>query len=391
MMPRRSFFKTTALWLAATTAWRQGLSAQDPAFYPSVKPRKLVFPRDHGAHLDFRTEWWYLTGWLGEGSDVIGFQLTFFRSRTQHPDNNPSRFAPKQLLFAHAAVSLAKENRFLSASRSGRLNGTRFNVSELDTAIQLDDWSLEHLTHSAREMGSESEESEMYQGRFAGEGFALTFSASAQSKPLLRGNAGVSQKGPQSQHSSYYYSRAPLRVTAQVQLGQELQTQQIQQTKNSMSSEKSVQSLQGVAWLDHEWSSQLLMPGAVGWDWMGINLLNGGTLMAFQIRDAHSESLYAHVDARDRSGQPNHAWNGLRFKPGGHWRTKSLIEYPLPMNLELAGVTYRLVPLMLTQEVDARTSTGGFYWEGAVSLMKDEQLLGHGYLELTGYGGALNF
>jgi len=141
--------------------------------------------------------------------------------------------------------------------------------------------------------------------------------------------------------------------------------------------------------LDHEWSSQVLMPGAVGWDWLGINLLDGGTLMAFQIRNTISEPLYAHVDARDRQGQPAKGWSGLKWQPRGRWRAKSLIEYPLPMDLVVGGQSFQLVPLMLAQEVDARASTGGFYWEGAVSLMQDDRLLGQGYLELTGYGAPL--
>jgi hypothetical protein len=339
------------------------LSFETSSFYPSVKPRSLVFPRDHGAHLDFRTEWWYLTGWLGEGADAMGFQLTFFRSRTQHPSENPSRLAPKQLLFAHGAVSLAKENRFLHANRSGRMSGKRLSAEVFDTALQFDDWYLRRLANLGEEV---------YEGRFSGEGFALSFKANTHAPPLLRGNRGVSRKGPEAQHSSHYYSRAPLKVTAQLQLDQQ------------------TQAMQGMAWLDHEWSSQLLMPGAVGWDWLGINLLDGGTLMAFQIRNARTEALYAHVDARDSKGEPMQGWSRMRWIAGGPWRSKSLIEYPLPMQLELGGLLYRLVPLMLAQEVDARTSTGGFYWEGAVSLMQDERLLGQGYLELTGYGGPLN-
>ena len=37
------------------------------------------FPRDHGAHSAYRTEWWYFTGWL-EAPDgrPIGIQITFF-------------------------------------------------------------------------------------------------------------------------------------------------------------------------------------------------------------------------------------------------------------------------------------------------------------------------
>ena len=111
--------------------------------------------------------------------------------------------------------------------------------------------------------------------------------------------------------------------------------------------------------------------------------------MAFQIRDANQSSLYEHVDARDVNGKPIESWNGLKWLRTKKWRAKSLLEYPIPMDLQVGSVNYQLVPLMLSQEVDARASTGGHYWEGAVSLMQGEHLLGHGYLELTGYGEPL--
>jgi predicted secreted hydrolase len=360
--PRRNAIKTAAFWMAGLSSWQSVLAATDTAFYPQVKPRRLVFPRDYGAHPDYRTEWWYLTGWLGQGPSAIGFQLTFFRSRTQHAVDNPSRLAPQQLLFAHAALAVAKQDVFLHANRAGRLSGTSLRAETADTNLQFEDWHLRRLQRAA---------SEVYEGHFSGEGFSLSFEASAQQPVILRGQGGVSQKGPQAEQASYYYSRAPLRVNANVQLG------------------KQTQSMQGQAWLDHEWSSQLLMPGATGWDWLGINLLDGGTLMAFQIRNSKSEPLYAHVDARDRAGLSVKGWRAMKWQPKGSWRSKSLIEYPIPMDLVVDGQIFSLVPLMLAQEVDARASTGGFYWEGAVCLMREDRILGHGYLELTGYGAPL--
>ncbi|WP_299509953.1 lipocalin-like domain-containing protein [uncultured Limnohabitans sp.] len=362
MTPRRHAIKTAALMLAGLSPWSSSFAATEAAFYPAVKPRRLVFPRDHGAHPAYRTEWWYLTGWLGQGPSAIGFQLTFFRSRTQHAVDNPSRLAPTQLLFAHAAMSVAKQDVFLHANRAGRLSGTALRAETADTDLQFEDWHLRRVQRAA---------AEVYEGHFSGEGFALSFEASTQQAVILRGQEGWSQKGPEALQASHYYSRAPLRVNAQMQLGQQSQK------------------LEGKAWLDHEWSSQLLMPGAVGWDWLGINLLDGGTLMAFQIRNQKSEPLYAHVDARDREGLSTQAWNGLTWHARGSWRSKALIDYPIPMDLVVGGQSFRLVPLMLAQEVDARASTGGFYWEGAVSLMQADRLLGHGYLELTGYGAPL--
>lgn len=362
---RRYALQTAALMAAGLLPWPAQTTAgaaTDLPFYPSVKPRRLNFPRDYGSHPEYRTEWWYLTGWLGQGSSAMGFQLTFFRSRTQHATENPSRLAPKQLLFAHAAVAVAQKNVFLHANRSGRLGGTLLRAETSDTDVQFEDWHLRRTQGAANEV---------YLGSFTGEGFAVSFDASTAQPALLRGQGGFSSKGPEALQASHYYSRAPLGVMANVTL------------------EKQTQRLEGKAWLDHEWSSQLMMPSAVGWDWLGINLLDGSTLMAFQIRNEKAAAIYTHVDARDRTGQAAKGWKGLRWQPAGSWRSKSLVNYPIPMDLWVGNERFRLVPLIQGQEVDARASTGGFYWEGAVSLIQGERLLGYGYLELTGYGAPL--
>ncbi len=333
------------------------------SFYPDVWPRQLVLPQDHGSHPLFRTEWWYLTGWLGEGESAMGFQLTFFRSRTRHNPKNPSRFAPTQLLFAHGAVADTAHGSLRHAERSGRLGRAALHAAEGDTDLRFEDWRLRRLERAGRSV---------YEGRFAGEGFSVEFEATAGQPPILRGVDGFSSKGPRPEHASHYYSQAPLTVRAKVGLGQ------------------SSQSRSGLAWLDHEWSSQLLMPGGVGWDWIGINLLDGGTLMAFRIRDDKGQTLYSHADARGADGRSQSGWQALAWQPTGQWRSpRSLIQYPLPMALQLGQRRLELAPLMLAQEVDARASTGGYYWEGAVELREQGRLLGRGYLELTGYGGAL--
>jgi predicted secreted hydrolase len=48
-----------------------------------------------------------------------------------------------------------------------------------------------------------------------------------------------------------------------------------------------------------------------------------------------------------------------------------------------------LEPLFDDQELDARAGVGVVYWEGAVRASIDGAPIGRGYLELTGYGGAL--
>ncbi len=334
--------------------------------YPEVFPRKLVFPRDFGAHPDYRTEWWYMTGWLGEGADRLGFQVTFFRSRTPHPESNPSRFAPRQLLFAHAALALPSEGQLLHAEVAGRAGPAGASFGTADTALALSGWSLQRTAD------------DHYKTLILADQFTLELDAFTALAPVLRGEDGYSLKAPSSQFASYYYSRPQLNVAARVTLkksagGRRRPEQQL--------------SLSGSAWLDHEWSSSLLMAGAVGWDWIGINLLDGSSLMAFRMRDAEKNTLFSVWDWRGARGQVIERRQDVSWQPLGQWRSpRSLVTYPERLQLLVAGRTLTLQPLMPDQEVNAQASTGGFYYEGAVELTENGRVLGRGYLELTGYG-----
>jgi predicted secreted hydrolase len=138
---------------------------------------------------------------------------------------------------------------------------------------------------------------------------------------------------------------------------------------------------------DQEWSSSLLMAGAVGWDWIGINLLDGSSLMAFRMRDAEKNTLFSVWDWRGARGQVIERRQDVSWQPHGQWRSpRSLVTYPERLQLLVGGRTLTLQPLMPDQEVNAQASTGGFYYEGAVELAENSKLLGRGYLELTGYG-----
>ena len=350
---------------AHTVSVQQADSVKGSA-YPEVFPRELVFPRDFGAHPDYRTEWWYMTGWLGEGADRLGFQVTFFRSRTLHPESNPSRFAPRQLMFAHAALALPGEGQLIHAEVAGRAGPAGASFGTADTALALSGWSLQRTAD------------DHYKILISAEHFTLELDALTSLAPVLRGDDGYSLKGPTSQFASYYYSRPQLNVAARVTL-----------KKSSGSRRRSEQplSLSGSAWFDHEWSSSLLMPGAVGWDWIGINLLDGSSLMAFRMRDAEKNTLFSEWDWRDARGKVIEKRNDVSWQPLGQWRSpRSLLIYPERFQLRLAGRTLTLQPLMPDQEVNAQASTGGFYYEGAVELIENGKLLGQGYLELTGYG-----
>lgn len=352
--------------VGATALPRQAHAAPGTAVQ---RGRELVFPHDHGAHLDARTEWWYATGWLGsEAAPTHGFQITFFRSRTGYAQGNASRFAARQLLFAHAAVtSLAPGAPPVHAhdQRIVRWNGApgaatgHANVGR--GAVQLADWSL-------------SDDGAAWRARAAGAEFAFELRLVRTQPLLLQGLAGYSQKGPAPRQASHYFSEPQLAASGRVVL-------QGRSTQGA-----------GRAWLDHEWSDEILAADAVGWDWVGCNLFDGSALTAFRLRRADGSTLWAGGSFRP-AGQAvrDFAAEAVRFTPGRRWRSPATgASYPVQWQVQCPAGLFTVRALAEAQELDSRASTGTVYWEG-LSELQDAQgrRVGLGYLEMTGYAASL--
>ena len=129
---RRHFLIGPACAIAANAAHAQPMA-----------PRPLRFPEDHGAHPGLRTEWWYITGALTASGRTFGFQVTFFRSRTDVVSpSHPSRFAADQLVFAHAAVTDLAGRRLRHDQRVAREGFGIARAAVGDTALTLRDWTL---------------------------------------------------------------------------------------------------------------------------------------------------------------------------------------------------------------------------------------------------------
>ncbi|MBI2275846.1 MAG: carotenoid 1,2-hydratase [Dechloromonas sp.] len=360
IVSRRAFLMT----LGSLPAWRAGeLLAGTPVEFAVVRPgQALEFPRDHGAHPDFRNEWWYSTGWLSlpDGSP-LGFQCTFFRVRTGLGEHNPSAFAPRQLVLAHAAIADSQLGRLCYAQRTARTGFGRAGFASGRTEVWIDDWRFEQRF---------DQDGERYRlaVRAADFAYALTLVAAAQ--PLLHGDAGFSRKAPDPRHASYYYSRPQLAVSGTV-------------TRDGRA-----QLVSGRAWLDHEWSSQLLPEGAQGWDWLGLNLDDGGALMVFRLRRPDGSPLWAAATLQP-AGQVAQVLPpaAVAFEPLRHWRSpRSAIAYPVEWRVRIGRRSFEIRPLLDDQELDSRRSTGAIYWEGAVRVAEEGREVGRGYLEMTGYG-----
>jgi predicted secreted hydrolase len=338
------------------------LAADRVPDYATVSPgHRLDFPRDFGSHPTFRNEWWYITAWVkGENGIELGVQVTFFRNRPRVAETNPSRFAPRQLLFAHAAIADARELRLRHDQRAARAGFGLAEAAENTTRVIIGDWLLVLIGGA-------------YLARVAARDFGFELTFAPTQGMLLHGNAGFSRKGPTLRQASYYYSQPQLAVSGRVSLvGAETR-------------------VSGIAWLDHEWSSEMLAPDAIGWDWAGINLSDGSALMAFRMRDRSAGAFWAGGTRRTADGSlQNLESSEVRFTAQRYWRSpRTGFEYPVAMVLSAGTVEYVLEPLMEDQELDSRASTGTVYWEGAVRAMQAGREVGRGYLELTGYGQPL--
>jgi predicted secreted hydrolase len=344
---------------AARTSTERAASA--PVAYPAVVPGvELRFPADEGSHPAHRIEWWYVTGWARDAEGTaLGFQVTFFRVRPGLGEANPSRFAARQILFGHAAVADPAKGRLRHAERSAREGFGLAYAREGGVDVRLDDWSLR-------------QEGDRYLADVRGDDFRMQLELERTQPPLLQGDRGYSRKGPSPSQASHYYSLPHLRVGGEISIdGRSLE-------------------VTGEAWFDHEWSSDVMDAESRGWDWMGVNLDDGGALMAFRMRDATGGARWAAATLRSADGTvrtfPPDAvtWTPLRT-----WRSpRTGAEYPVEWRVTVGGVSYRVTPLMDDAELDSRASTGTIYWEGPVEVASDDgRPLGRGYLELTGYAG----
>ena len=322
----------------------------------ALPPKALVFPRDHGSHPDFKTEWWYVTGALDLPRKDIGFQLTFFRVRTAFAEALASPIAASQILFAHAAVTLPGD-KLLHAERAARANlGAAFSPTDCD--VHIGAWQMQRSVSDVFTLKTQDAQ------------FAFDLTLKPTQPKMLQGDAGFSQKGARAEQASYYVTWPQLQVGGSIVL------------------DGKSQAARGKAWFDHEWSSEVLGEADVGWDWLGINLADGSALMAFRIRDVRGATVFAHATLRDAAGRTQ-IWNGndVQFNPLRKWRSARGTEYPVEIELRFGSNIVRTKPVIDDQELSTRRPAPVTYWEGLVRV--EGTLTGRGYLELTGYAGKI--
>jgi predicted secreted hydrolase len=334
------------------------------AYARAIEPREFVFP--HGPHPEYRTEWWYYTGNLQDvdGNDY-GYQLTFFRSAlTPAMAQRTSNLATNQVYMAHFALTDGVRGDHESFERYSRgAAGLAGAQGEPEFSVWLEDWSAVEI------------EPEVMRLRASVPGadgdVAIDLTLRQTRPPILQGDRGLDQKGPEVGNASYYYSLAGLESSGVI-----------------TSAGRAVE-VSGLSWMDHEFGTSALSADAAGWDWFSMQLDNGAALMLYTIRakdgalaqakgtlawpDGRQVTLRAEDFTLETLGEWTSPDTGIRYSSG--WR---VVLPAQEANLEIT-------PLIPDQEMDVSF----VYWEGAIDVAGEwggEPVAGRGYVELTGYG-----
>jgi predicted secreted hydrolase len=330
-------------------------------------PRDWAFPKDFGPHPDYQTEWWYYTGNLeGEKGERFGYQLTIFR-RAVLPDidrvERESAWATEQIYMGHFALSDVSAGEHYAFERFVRGAAGLAGAQAEPYQVWLENWEIEQISESQYRLTAKQDE------------IALDLLLEDLKGPILHGDRGYSQKGPEKGNSTHYYSQTRLESSGSVQ------------------TPKGSYRVSGLSWMDHEFSSGALSAGQVGWDWFSIQLDNGSELMLFQIRrsdgtiDPFSSGTWISsngevilLERKEFEIQVKDSWRSSNS--GAEYPSKWILNIPL-LDLNLA-----VSPLLADQELNVSYN----YWEGAVDVdgtAKGASTSGSGYVEMTGYAASI--
>jgi predicted secreted hydrolase len=340
--------------------------ADEPQFTPVLAPRTWSFPRDHGRHDGFKTEWWYFTGNLRERSTGrrFGYQLTFFRtSLVPEATTRPSAWAAHDLYFAHAAVSDVQGQRFLYADRLSRGRPGLAYASDKTMDVVLKDWWTKIDERGRFRLFAKDDQ------------LAIDLTAGPGRGPILQGPGGVNAKGPNPGQASYYYSMTRLATTGTLTVaGHTFE-------------------VEGLSWLDREFSSNALADSQSGWDWLALCLDDGTDLMLYRLRDKAGRTDYLSGTRIDSAGQVTYlSGKEIALTPSHEWKSAaSGAAYPQQWTVTCPGVPTLLVKTRIpNQELQTPNSTDVTYYEGTVEVNDGSgRPVGEGYLEMTGYAKSL--
>ena len=329
---------------------------------------KYRFPRDHHAHRDFKTEWWYFTGNLtNESGRRFGYELTFFRQGIRPRDERgptTSRFIVDDLKFAHFTVTDAAGKKFLFHDKVSRGSFGEAGFDEGDRLAWIEQWSLQIKGDGSFDLVAKAADAE------------IALHLVAQKAPVIHGPNGISRKAQGAGHASHYYSITRLTTAGSVRV------------------EREKFNVTGASWFDHEWATNQLAPDQAGWNWVSAQFDDGSELMLYQMRLTNGAIDPISSGTLVRADGSSVALTSADFemRPQSFWRSSATkADYPIGWRIVIANenLDFRIKPLLPDQELVLGPLV---YWEGAFDVSgtrAGQPIGGRGYLELTGYAGPL--
>jgi len=339
-----------------------------PAWRSALPGWQYVFPRDHEPHSAFKTEWWYYTGNLADaGGRRFGYQVTFFREGIRPPGDRSgsSRLLVNDLPFAHFCISDPQEKRFLFHEKISRGAFGEAGFGDGARLAWIGDWSL-------RLGAGQSFHLEAAEGEAS---LALDLE-NARPNWTLHGTDGISRKAAGEGHASHYYSGTRMR------------------TRGVLTLDGRKMEVSGESWFDHEWATNQLAPGQSGWNWFSVQFDDGTELMLYQMRlkdggiDPASSGTFIDAAGKTRNlSREDYQLTPLRF-----WTSaKTKAKYPVAWRVTVPALelSFEVETPLESQELSFAALS---YWEGMIEAKGrrgGKAVAGRGYLELTGYSGAL--
>jgi predicted secreted hydrolase len=363
------------LRVCAVVAWLVDLSAShvlagSTEWELAQKPRHWSFPRDHGSHTMYRTEWWYFTGNLRDDEgNRYGYQLTFFRQGVQQrpaPPRNPWDLG--DIYLAHFTVTDVKKRRFTIGERISRTGPGLAGARTDGLDVWLLGWSARQREDDILLTAVDSE-------------IELNLTLTPTKPLVMHGEKGLSRKGDKAGQASYYVSYTNLTTTGSLRM---------------FRASASIR-VKGISWFDHEFGSNQLAADQAGWDWHSLHFSDGRDLMIYMLRRTDgSVEPSSSGTIIDREGKARHlTLSQIEIEVIGYWKsTRSSALYPSRWRILIPSekVNITISPMVADQELMTPGSTGVTYWEGAVQgegASGGQSITTEGYVELTGYAGKL--
>ena len=325
---------------------------------------QFAFPRDHGAHRDFQTEWWYYTGHLQTRTGRrYGFELTFFRVGIKADRMRTNPWDLHDLALTHFAISDIDGRKFTYHEKVSRMSRFTAGAGEGNLDLFNEGWSAVALPDGRWRIRASADDD------------AIDLVLRAVKPPAIHGAGGISVKGAAKGAASHYYSMTRLEAVGMIRAG------------------GPAERCTGQAWMDHEFSTSVLGEEQEGWDWFSLQFGDGTELMLYQMRNRDGSIDPASSGSRiDAQGRVEMLRAGdYSIEPLGTWRSpKSGGVYPMGWRISIPRMAMSLEvrEAMKDQELVTTSSTGVAYWEGAVSakgLARGKTTAARGYVEMTGY------